>query len=607
MTFRTEYPRPQFQRDDWHNLNGTWQFAFDDNNIGIDKHWYDDSLAGTNPFDRRIEVPFAYQAKLSGIGTAERHDVVWYRRKVDIAVPDSTHRVILHFGAVDYEASVYVNGHQVIQHVGGNTPFDVDITSNLNQDTTRQTIVVRAFDPQDDEQIPRGKQFWEPQSSGIWYTNTTGIWQTVWYDVVSTKRLENVHFTTLLDDNSVICEAKGIAVGPQDSLRYAVRYKDIDVASGTLQWVSDELTWTIDFVQNHIFCTGYHGGGDPSWTPEHPNLFDVELTVIDGDANTITDRVDSYFGIRKVHTERGMVYLNNRPYYQKLVLDQGYWPDGLLTAPSDEDYRRDIELSKSLGFNGCRKHQKMEDPRFLYWADKIGYIVWGECASAPVYTKPAVDRLMREWQEIVDRDYNHPCILTWVPLNESWGVPHIHTSREQQHFSQTMYHYLHAIDPTRLVESNDGWEQTETDICAIHNYNHGRPDEPERYQEYISMLFDKESLLASNASGWNIYAHGFTHHGEPIMLTEFGGIGFDVSGQPGWGYISADNADEFVSEYARLMKAVYASSGLWGYCYTQLTDVEQEINGLLTYDRAPKCDPAAIKAINDGYHISRVQ
>ena len=319
------------------------------------------------------------------------------------------------------------------------------------------------------------------------------------------------------------------------------------------------------------------------------------------------DRVSSYFGLRKVHTENGMVYLNNKPYYQKLVLDQGYWPSGLLTAPCDEDFIKDIKLAKEMGFNGCRKHQKMEDPRFLYWADKLGYLVWGECAAPPIYNADAVERLMGEWAEVVRRDYNHPCIVTWVPINESWGVPNVSFDRQQQHFSQTMYHYLHSLDATRLVISNDGWAATETDIVAIHNYAHGRVDETKKYQFFKESLSTREKLLVRKSTPWPIFAHGFQYDGQPILLTEFGGTGFNCSGQEGWGYISVQNETEFIADYTRLMGAIYASTGLWGFCYTQLTDIEQEINGLFTYDRKPKCNPQKIRAINDSYHVSQVE
>ena len=301
-----------------------------------------------------------------------------------------------------------------------------------------------------------------------------------------------------------------------------------------------------------------------------------------------------------------MMYLNNRPYYQKLVLDQGYWPNGLLTTPTDEALKKDIVLAKEMGFNGCRKHQKTEDPRFLYWADRLGFLVWGECAAPTIYNEHSVSRLMQEWTEIIARDFNHPSIVTWVPINESWGVPSIAWNRQQQHFSQAIYHYIHSLDETRLVISNDGWAMTETDICGIHNYAHGNEHETKKYAYFKQSLRTREDLLHRISNAWPIFAKGFSYAGQPILLTEFGGIGFDVSGRPGWGYTSVRNEVAFLKDYQRIMDAVYESVGLWGFCYTQLTDVEQEINGLLTYGRKPKASLEEIKAINDQFHVPQI-
>lgn len=596
MLVRQEYPRPQFVRPCWQNLNGEWEFAFDDENIGLIKKWYQRG----EKLEQSIVVPFVYQAELSGIQAKEPHDIVWYKR--DFQVNQEERHVILHFGAVDYEAQVFINGHLVMCHTGGHTSFSTDITPYLSHDI--QTIAVRVYDPQKDEEIPRGKQFWEEEPRGIWYTNSTGIWQTVWLEYVAKKRLDSCRFTSLFDEGKINIVCQGMDVCDEDVLEYQISLNGKKIAQGMLHWYSQCLDFEVDLVQKHIFRTNFHDEGF-AWTPEDPTLFDVNFYVRDSEG-TICDEVKSYFGFRKVHTENGMVYLNNKPYYQKLVLDQGYWPDGILTAPNDEAFKTDIELAKEMGFNGCRKHQKMEDPRFLYWADRIGYLVWGECASTPIYSHTSANRLMAEWSEVVERDYNHPSIIVWVPLNESWGVPFIHANEIQQHFSQTMYHYLHAIDHTRLVVSNDGWEMTETDICAIHNYMHGESTEKEKYQEYSEILSDAKTLIMHPSTCWNIYAKGFAYQGEPILLTEFGGIGFDVSGKQGWGYTSVTKEEDFLKDYARIMDAVYQSKGLWGYCYTQLYDVEQEVNGILTYDRIPKCSLKEIRNVNEKYHYSRI-
>jgi beta-galactosidase/beta-glucuronidase len=595
---KNNYPRPQFVRQDWQNLNGEWKFAFDDQNVGINERWFEQE----GKYNQTIQVPFVYQCELSGICDTTPHNIVWYYREFQLyGQPGKS--VLLHFGAVDYEADVYVNGQHICHHIGGHTSFTADITDFLCKEGT-QIVSVRAYDPHYDESIPRGKQFWEDESRGIWYTNSTGIWQTVWLEVVSRQHIENVRFTPLFDEGKVQLEVLLSQWKKDVSLSYAIHFKEQKVASGCVDSVNQKIVFVLDLFQEHIFRSNYHDNGW-SWTPEAPNLFDLELVLRDG--NDELDRVSSYFGMRKVHTENGMIYLNNKPYYQKLVLDQGYWPKGLLTAPSDEDFVKDIGLVKEMGFNGCRKHQKMEDPRFMYWADKLGFLVWGECAAPAIYNNDAAERLMIEWSDILARDYNHPSIITWVPINESWGVPNISFQRQQQHFSQALYHYIHALDPTRLVISNDGWAATETDIVAIHNYAHGRTDEIKKYEYFKESLSTRDKLLARSSTPWPIFANGFGYQDQPILLTEFGGIGFDASGQPGWGYTSVEDEGEFVREYKRIIDAVYASVGLWGFCYTQITDVEQEINGLLTYDRRAKCDLKKIRAINDGYHVIRVE
>ena len=593
MSVKNEYPRPQFKREQWLNLNGEWRFAFDDGDRGIREAWYN----GENDFEQKICVPFVYQSKASRIGDLTPHDIVWYQRYFDVSVGERQ-QAILHFGAVDYIADIYVNGQHVKHHIGGHTPFQINITPYL-QTEGRQQVTVRAYDPHEDETIPRGKQFWEAESRSIWYTNSTGIWQTVWLEVVADRYLEQVRMTPLFDEGRVRIEA--LLNGSNDGMQlgYAIRMKEVLIAQGSLTFTSNCLDFDVELIQKHIFRTNYHDSGY-SWTPETPNLFEVSFQVIAA-GGELLDKVESYFGFRKVHTEHGMVYLNNKPYYQKLILDQGYWPEGLMTAADDEALKRDIILAKEMGFNGCRKHQKTEDPRFLYWADRLGYLVWGECAATVIYTNESVKRLMNEWTEIVERDYNHPCIITWVPLNESWGVPDIHQNRQQQHFSQTMYHFLHALDTTRLVISNDGWDMTETDICAIHNYSHGEKEEPEKYQRFKTSLATSAEILKPFQTRRSAYAAGFSHQGEPFLLTEFGGIGFAASRESGWGYTSAATEAEFVEEYKRVLEAVFASEILGGFCYTQLCDVEQEINGLLTYRREPKCDPRKIREINSRF------
>lgn len=590
MIFRQEYPRPQLVREDWLNLNGEWDFTFDDKNVGCKEKWYKKG----HTFLNKINVPFAYQTELSGINDQSFHDWVWYRREFNIPEEWKGKKIVLHFGAVDYRAWVYVNEQLVGYHEGGNVSFNFDITEYLNGGT--ETLVVKVEDPSVDETIPRGKQYWLEHSDSIWYTRTTGIWQTVWMEAVETTHLSKVRFTPDVDQGSIDIEYEVVGEYLNKEIDITIEFKGNIVASESAKIYENYNKRSINLYNYKIFRTGFHHDGW-NWTPENPNLFDVKITL--KDKVTVLDEVASYFGMRKIHIEDGMVHLNNKPYYQKLVLDQGYWPEGLLTAPTDEDLKKDIELAKEMGFNGCRKHQKVEDPRFLYWADQLGFLVWGECAAAASYSEEAAARLTKEWIGIIDRDYNHPSIVAWVPLNESWGIPSIRFNKQQQHHSLAMYHLIHSLDTTRLVISNDGWELTKSDICAIHNYNHGSNDELAKYGYFKKSLSTKDDILNSQPAKRKIYANGFEHKGEPILLTEFGGIGFKVGGDSGWGYTAVKNVEDFVNDYKRIMEAVYDSQILHGYCYTQLTDVEQEINGLLTYDRKPKCDLATIKEIND--------
>jgi beta-galactosidase/beta-glucuronidase len=587
-------------RKEWVNLNGEWGFAFDDKNVGIEEKWFQKD----NPFDQKINVPFAFQSKLSGINDPTFHDFVWYRRDFIVSKDWGSQRIILHFGAVDYRAWIYVNGQYVGFHEGGHVSFSLDITNNLTWGN--ETVIVRVEDPSTDETIPRGKQFWIEKSAAIWYTRTSGIWQTVWLEPLSLTSISKLRLTPDIDRGDVNIEFDVLGDFINKKVDLEIKFQGKRIAKETLEVFESYNKRSINLYYRQIFRTFSHHKGW-NWSPENPCLFDIKIILLDKDNQVILDEVDSYFGMRKVHIEKGMVYLNNKPYYQKLILDQGYWPEGLLTAPSDGDLKKDIELAKEMGFNGCRKHQKVEDPRFLYWADQLGFLVWGECAASQSYSEDAVARLTREWIEIIERDYNHPSLVAWVPVNESWGVPFIKGNKQQQHHSLAMYHLIHSLDPTRIVISNDGWELTETDICAVHNYNHGSNEEKLKYEAFKESISTKEAILSSMPAHRGIYADGFEHQGEPIMLTEFGGIGFKVGEDNGWGYTSVKNVEEFIEDYHKVMEAVYASNALHGYCYTQLTDVEQEINGLLSYNREPKCELAKIREINDMWHSTIVK
>lgn len=591
--YREEYPRPQLVRERYMVLNGAWEFGYDDAGVSLQEGWF-------RPGKRlplQIEVPFVYECAKSGIGChEERHDTVFYKRRFTLPPDWAGARILLHFGAVDYRARVYLNGTFVGEHEGGHSPFTFDITGWLSEGG--QELAVWVNDPLEDKSIPRGKQYWKVGEESIWYTRSTGIWQPVWLEPVPDACIGAVRFTPDVDAGRVGVRVRLEGDWQDTALKLRFSLRGETLLEETLRATGDCLETACSLVRNAVFR---HDPCDAGllWSPETPNLVDVDMQLLRGD--TVVDRVTSYFGMRKIHTENGLVMLNNQPYYMKLVLDQGYWPESLLTAPDDEAFRTDIEMSKRMGFNGCRKHQKAEDPRFLYWADRLGYMVWGEMAAAYIFDESAVARTTREWLQIVERDYNHPSLCVWVPMNESWGAPLIARDPQQQAYGLALYHLLKSLDATRLVVGNDGWDLTRTDLCAVHNYNHGGMDEPDKYARFCRAVGEKKDILQEVPAGHPLYARGFAHSGEPILLTECGGIAFDAGHPDGWGYTRAASPEEFLEQYRRVISAILASPSVVGFCYTQLTDVEQEVNGLLRYDRTPKCPPEAIRKINSLY------
>jgi beta-galactosidase/beta-glucuronidase len=587
---RPEYPRPQFRRQAWTNLNGEWSFAFDDPDAGLANGWQNTDFAtlrsNDSPFERKITIPYCYQSKLSGIGETAFHDVVWYARTFEHA-PAGDERLLLHFGAVDYRATVWVNGMQVASHEGGHTPFSADVTHAL---AGENVVVVRAEDPSRDVTIPRGKQYWKEKSEGIFYTRTTGIWQTVWLEPVNRRRIDTVRLTPDVDAASVGVEVSVRGIEPGMSLRAKVELDGERLLEDTISVDSSLVERSLPLLRRGQAPDTPHLADWPGpalWSPEHPDLYDLRLELLDPDGQVL-DRVESYFGMRKIETKDGKVFLNGRPLYQRLILDQGYFPDGILTAPTDEDLRRDIELAKEMGFNGARKHQKVEDPRWLFWADTLGFLVWGEMANAYHYSTGYVRRMTAEWQEAVMRDYNHPCIVAWVPMNESWGVPNLASDRSQTEHLLALYHLTRSIDPTRPVVSNDGWEHAITDLCTIHDY---------RDAEALANSYKTpESAVTAEPANRPVYVPGYAYRGEPILITEFGGIAYSGD-EEGWGYTTVVDADEFLERYEALIESLQRCQPVQGFCYTQHTDVEQEVNGLLTYDRRPKADLTRIREI----------
>ena len=570
---RPEYPRPDFQREKWLPLNGEWDFSFDE-----------------PIFDQKILVPFACETKLSGIHDTSFHNAVWYRRSFSLPEPMHDRQILLHFGAVDYTCRLWVNDQFIREHTGGQCGFSADITDALNA-SGENVIVLEARDDPADLEMPRGKQYWKPESESIFYTRTTVIWQSVWLEAVSPMHLCSCRITPLFDERSVRF-SYALSAAPQHvtlTAEITFRGKTAGAVSVTPTSARGAFDWQID--QSALSAWNYQE--DLVWTPEQPNLFDVTFRILEHGCEV--DAVQSYFGMRKVSIQNGQFLLNNRPYYQKLVLDQGYWPESLLTAPSDEAFIRDIELTKAMGFNGVRKHQKVEDPRYLYHADRMGLLVWGEIGAAYLYSEQYADRIYREWLDVLRRDYNHSCIVVWTPLNESWGVQEIETDPRQQAHSEAMVAITKSMDTTRLVVDNDGWEHTNGDLLTIHDYS----PSGEMLRAHLGSM---DAILALRPAQRALFVGRHAYAGQPILLSEFGGVKFvpGTEAQHSWGYCEADSCAAFAGKLRELFDAVRACPLVDGYCYTQLTDVETEQNGLLTYDRTPKLPLETICAILNG-------
>ncbi len=581
------HPKPQLARQNWLDLRGAWGFCHDDAGRGLDEGWQ----RQPERFDRSIVVPFPPESKASGIGDTGYHPRAWYRREFTLPEPRSGRRLLLHFGAVDYRADVWVDDQHVVFHEGGHTPFSADITAALRAGDTH-TLVVRAEDDPLDLAQPRGKQDWRVEPHAIWYHRTTGIWQPVWLEVVGHTHLVDVRWTPDLTRNLLglaislnHAADRAVQVHIQLSLHGRIFADDLCLASGA----SLHREFAIDYAALGLERHQVH------WSPEHPNLVEaaISLTVDGGES----DAVRSYAGIRSAGVSHGRFWFNNAPLFLRLALEQGYWPDSHLAAPSDDALREEVEIAKALGFNGVRVHQKVEDPRFLYWCDRLGLLVWGEMPSVFVYTREAVERLTREWIDVLRRDYSHPCIVAWVPLNESWGVPNLLDDPAQRNYARALYHLTHALDSTRPVIGNDGWEHAESDIHGIHDYTFDGQALRERYGTREAM---EHTMRHVQPQHHVILLPEAGRADQPVMITEFGGISYQPDhGTPWFGYGTVRTPEEFEAKYAELVTAIVSSPSLAGFCYTQLTDTLQETNGLVTDRRVPKIDAAVLRAITE--------
>ncbi|WP_229411178.1 MULTISPECIES: glycoside hydrolase family 2 TIM barrel-domain containing protein [unclassified Massilia] len=580
-----EYPRPQLRRTTWRSLDGPWQAMLDDQAACADP--------SEVSWDRTIVVPYPPEARASGVNDRGYRRRVWYKRVIQLdpsMAPSREERLMLHFGAVNHRARVWVNGRFAVEHRGGHSPFSIDVSRHL--DGSLLEIVVQAEDDPQDMHKARGKMDWEPEPHKIWYPRSSGIWRTVWIEKVPRAHVSQLRWTADVAAWQIRLDAD-VAHVPDGGIA------NVTLRLGDKLLVADRCLLTGPRL-SRIFQLPDPGIDDARalwmWSPESPQLIDAEIEIRSADGNLV-DSVQSYTALRTVSVEGDRFVLNSRPYYLRMVLDQGYWPDSLMVASSDQ-LRHDVLLIKRLGFNGVRKHQKSEDPRWLYWCDVLGLCVWGEMPSAYGFSSATVHGVMEEWKELVERDISHPCIVAWVPTNESWGVPELMNDRRQVDFVRALYHMTRALDGTRPVVGNDGWEMPCGDLVCVHDYEQDPRILVERYGSRDAVAYTLQHVQPDRR---RLLIDGFSGIGKPLFLSEFGGIAVMKPGEEqGWGYSVAKDGKELLARYQQLMAAVHACRPLSGFCYTQLTDTFLEKNGLLTEDRVPKAPVEALAMATRG-------
>ena len=571
---RKEYPRPHLVRDEWTNLNGQWDFEIDNDCIGVEKQYF-----LRESFNRKITVPFCPESVLSGVGITDFMNCVWYRKDLDIPSSFKNKNIILHFGAVDYKSLIYINGVLAKTHVGGYSSFSVDITKYLKE--SGNYIAVCAYDYTDTRKIPSGKQSPKKESFGCYYTRTTGIWQTVWLEAVGENYIEKLFTDTDINVPSVTFRVKLGKEASGYKIDANVSYEGKDMGKASVDYMGSEASITVNLSEKHL------------WEVGHGRLYDVVLTLYKN--GKVIDTVSSYFGLRSVSLCDNAFMINGKKVFGRWVLDQGFYREGIYTAKDDEELKADIEYALQLGFNGARLHEKVFEERFLYHADKMGYLVWGEYPNWGLdHTREdAIYIMLPEWIEVLERDYNHPSIIGWCPLNETWKRD---DRFQDDRFIGAIYDATKLFDKTRPCIDSSGSHHVKTDIWDYHDYSQDAKLLVEHLDE-ADKGYIKDPILYTRYPDMR---EKYKYPGGPLFNSEYGGIGWDIEKDiASWGYGTGPKTEEeFLERYKSLTECLLKNKLLCGFCYTQLYDIEQEKNGLLTYDRKFKFDPEIIKAIN---------
>ena len=562
-----EYPRPQFVRASWTNLNGEWDFDFDFGKSGVEREFYKE-----HDYAEKITVPFCPESRLSGLAHTDFIPAVWYRRSFTLAEVPAGMRLLLHFEAVDHETAVWVNGEKAGTHTGGYTPFTFDITKLVR--AGENTLCVYAEDDARSSHQPRGKQCEHYFSAVCDYTRTTGIWQTVWMEWVPETYLERVKADPDID-NSVIRFTAFIKGFGKKRLTAEVSFSGKTVGKKTVCASGNIVSFSVDLDELHL------------WDLADPALYDVRFTLTDERGRA--DTVDSYFGMRSITLSENAMLLNGKPVFQRLVLDQGFYPDSIYTAPDDEALVRDIKLSMAMGFNGARLHQRVFERRFLYHADRMGYLVWGEYGNWGLnHADPtALKYYLLPWAESVERDYNSPALVGWCPFNETWDID---GHRQDDALLYNVYKMTKEMDPYRPVIDTSGNYHVATDIYDVHDYEQDTEEFAAHYEP-----------MKTGGPVHDAHTKRQSYGGQPYFVSEYGGICWNPEErEKGWGYGKAPRSlREFEDRFIGLTRTLLDNPRICALCYTQLYDIEQEKNGLYFYDRTPKFSADMIRRLHD--------